>query len=333
MLSAEDDAADTIRPRLDAAGANCSQINLLTGISRFDLEANERFLATFNLARDLRALDEAIELTPDCRLVVIDPISAFCGATDSHKNADVRGLLAPLSEMAQRRQVAVVAVNHLNKSTVGGPAMYRTMGSLAYVAASRAAWAVVKDKQDPKNRLFLPIKNNLAADVAGLSYTVIERDGHPCLAWSPDPVAMSVDEAMEVGQPDGRGRERKAAAAWLRTVLAGGPLTQKEIERQAKEAGLAWKTVSRAKKDLKVISHKEGFGADGGWVWRLPAAKEANSSELAPFGEIPEKTAETPKEGQFPELAPFGEAGPLWDDSNELRQEGAAADGAVEWTA
>ena len=140
MLSAEDDAADTIRPRLDAAGADCSRVSLLAGVSRFDLEANERFLATFNLARDLRALEEAIESTPDCRLVVIDPISAFCGATDSHKNADVRGLLAPLSELAQRQHVAVVGVNHLNKSGAGGPAIYRTMGSLAFVAAARAAW-------------------------------------------------------------------------------------------------------------------------------------------------------------------------------------------------
>ena len=147
----------------------------------------ERFLATFNLARDLRALEQAVESTPDCRLVVIDPISAFCGATDSHRNSDVRGLLAPLAELAQRRQVAVVGVNHLNKSAAGGPAMYRTMGSLAFVAAARAAWAVVKDKQDPGKRLFLPIKNNLAADIAGLSYTVLDKSGHPCLRGRPIP--------------------------------------------------------------------------------------------------------------------------------------------------
>ena len=147
MLSAEDDPGDTIRPRLDAAGADCSRISLLAGVAWDDDQDAQ--VATFNLARDLRALDAAIESTPECRLVVIDPISAFCGSTDSHKNSDVRGLLAPLSELVQRRQVAVVGVNHLNKSTAGGPAIYRTMGSLAFVAAARAAWAVVKDKDDP----------------------------------------------------------------------------------------------------------------------------------------------------------------------------------------
>ncbi len=247
MLSAEDDAADTIRPRLDAAGADCSRISLLTGISRFDLEENERFLATFNLARDLKALEQAIESTPDCRLVVIDPISAFCGATDSHKNSDVRGLLAPLSELAQRRQMAVVGVNHLNKSAAGGPAMYRTMGSLAFVAAARAAWAVVKDKQDPGKRLFLPIKNNLAGDIAGLSYVVVEQNGHPCLAWSADPVTVSADEAMATEKPDSRDAERREAKTWLQTVLAHGPLAVKEIEQQAKAAGLKWATIRRGK--------------------------------------------------------------------------------------
>ncbi len=329
MLSAEDDPADTIRPRLDAAGADCSRISLLSGVV-WDDEQDSR-TATFNLARDLRALDEAIETTPDCRLVVIDPISAFCGSTDSHKNSDVRGLLAPLSELAQRHHIAIVGVNHLNKSGAGSPAMYRTMGSLAFVAAARAAWAVVKDKEDPKNRLFLPIKNNLAADVAGLSYVVVEQDGQPCLAWSADPVTVSADEALAVDRPDGRGRERKAAAAWLRNLLADGPLTQKEIKRQAKEEGLAWHTVNRAKTILEVISRKEGFGAEGGWVWRLPDAKEANTSELAPFGEIPEKTAKTPKEGQFTELAPLAEIGPLSDDPNDLLLEAAADDEEAVW--
>ena len=251
MLSAEDDAADTIRPRLDAAGADCSRVSVLAGIPRFDLEECERFVM-FNLARDLRALEEAVESTADCRLVVIDPISAFCGATDSHRNSDVRGLLAPLAELAQRRQVAVVGVNHLNKNAAGGPAMYRTMGSLAFVAAARAAWAVVKDKQDPGKRLFLPIKNNLAADVAGLSYTILDKSGAPCLAWLPDPVTVRRGRS-DGGSAPGWPRPRTQGSGGLgRNVLAGGPLAQKEIERQAKEAGLAWRTVKRAKADLKV---------------------------------------------------------------------------------
>lgn len=322
MLSAEDDPADTIRPRLDAAGADCSHISLLSGISRSDPEEDEQFLATFNLARDLGALEQAIDSTPGCRLVSIDPISAYCGGTDSHKNADVRGLRAPLSELAQRRQVAVVGVNHLNKSAAGGPAMYRTMGSLAFVAAARAAWAVVKDKEDPTKRLFLPLKNNLAADVAGLSYTVVEQNGVPCLAWSPDPVSITADEAMALERPDGRAHERNETMDWLRAALADGPLTCKEVERQAKEAGLAWRTVKRVKRDLKVVARKEGFGPNGGWVWTIPECSQGGESA---------KGAKDFKGGHIKELAPLAKVGPLSDDLNDLLLESAAADGEVVW--
>ena len=311
MLSAEDDAADTIRPRLDAAGADCSRISLLTGISRCDLEENRRFLATFNLARDLEALEQAIESTPDCRLVVIDPISAFCGATDSHKNSDVRGLLAPLSELAQRLHVAVVGVNHLNKSAAGGPAMYRTMGSLAFVAAARAAWAVVKDKQDGGKRLFLPIKNNLAADIAGLSYTVVEQNGHPCLAWSPDAVTVSVDEAMATDKPNSRDAERQEAKAWLRTALAAGPLAEKEIENRAGAASLKWPTVRRAKKELGINSYREGFGAGAVWYWRLPFPQESGDSPIDAI------------DAHIPEVSAYGASEHLCDDPNDLFMEAA----------
>ena len=85
------------------------------------------------------------------RLVVIDPITAYLGGTDSHRNADMRALLAPLAELAARHVVAVVAVSHLNKNAKN-PAMYRTTGSLAFVAAARAAWAVAKDQDNPDRR-------------------------------------------------------------------------------------------------------------------------------------------------------------------------------------
>jgi hypothetical protein len=317
LLSAEDDAADTIRPRLDAAGADRSRVNLLSGISRFDPEENERFLATFNLARDLRALEEAIDVTPDCRLVVIDPISAFCGATDSHRNSDVRGLLAPLSEMAQRRQVAMVGVNHLNKSVAGGPAMYRTMGSLAFVAAARAAWAVVKDKREPDKRLFLPIKNNLGRDIAGLSYTIIAPNGAPCLAWSPDPITMSADEAMAVGRPDSHHHERKEAADWLRVALGDGSLPVKEITQQVEQCGLRWATIKRAQKAVGIVAYRKGFGPGAVWRWRLPVPHEGGDSPIDAI------------DAHIPEVSAYGASEHLCDDPNDSFDK-AAADGEVD---
>jgi hypothetical protein len=273
LLSAEDDVADTIRPRLDAAGANASRVIALQSVKNIDPGTGAEMDTTFSLAIDLPALEDAIGQVEDCRLVVIDPITAYTGTTDSHKNAEVRGLLAPLSELAAKLHVAIVAVTHLNKSAAG-PAIYRTMGSLAFTAAARAVWGVVKDPQDPQRRLMLPVKNNIAQDATGLAYS-IQASGlntTPYLTWEAKPVDMSADEAMAPAdrRDSNKVTERDEAKAWLREALADGPVAAGLIRKMSNEAGHAWGTVRRAKDDLRVKAQKAGFGDDGIWCWVLP---------------------------------------------------------------
>lgn len=282
LLSAEDDPADTIRPRLDAAGADVSRIHVLTTVRQPDGK-----LAMFNLERDLPALGDALDTVRDCRLVVVDPVSAFMGATDSHKNADVRGLLAPLSELAMNRRVAVVAVTHLRKGE--GAAIYRAIGSVAFTAAARAVWAVAKDKDAPPRRLMLPVKNNLAVDGTGLAYRII--DG--ALSWEPDPILMTADEALAVARPTGRGRAVPDAAEWLREQLDGEPLPKGEIEARAATAGISFAAIRRAKDVLGVRAAKAGFGDGSRWFWGLPdegahAAELPKMLNCAPSDETPD---------------------------------------------
>lgn len=225
LLSAEDGIADTIRPRLDAAGADVERIVALEAVRIVDADGRESARA-FDLTCDLPALEAAIREVGDCRLVVIDPVTAYLGGVDSHKNAEIRGLLAPLAELAARYGVAVVAVTHLNKSG-GGPAIYRAMGSLAFTAAARAAWAVSKDKDDPARRLVLPIKNNLAPDAGGLAYRIEGRGAGDCpvVAWEPDAVNVSADDALtaDARQAGAGTGALEEATEWLRDFLAGGP--------------------------------------------------------------------------------------------------------------
>lgn len=270
LLSAEDAIADTIRPRLDAAGADVRRIVALEAI-RSVRDNGRESSRTFDLSRDLPALEEAIQSVEDCRLVVIDPITAYLGGTDSHKNAEIRGLLAPLGAIAERHRVAVVAVTHLNKSG-SGPAIYRAMGSLAFAAAARAAWAVSKDNADDGRRLLLPIKNNIAPDAGGLAFRIeaLGVDGCPAVAWEPDPVSISADDALSSERGDGKGRtERDDAAEWLTELLAHGPRPARDVERDAREAGHSIATVRRAKAAIGVVSRKPAFG--GPWEWTLPA--------------------------------------------------------------
>jgi hypothetical protein len=226
LLSAEDEPGDTIRPRLDAAGADVTRVVVLKAIRHVgnNGKSAER---TFDLSRDLPALEEAIRSEEDCRLVIIDPISAYLGRVDSHNNAETRGLLAPLSELASRHHVAVVAVSHFNKNA-GSEAILRMMGSLAFVAAARAAWAVIKDKHNPGRVLFLPIKNNIAPNRGGLAYQIQSLDEHgpPVVVWEPDPVYVSADDAMSA-ESDGRTEHEKL----LELIKdKGGSITARELQ-------------------------------------------------------------------------------------------------------
>jgi|GEM_PF-612160 len=280
LLSAEDDPGDTIRPRLDEAGADVSRIGILTAVrcATGDGPSGER---PFNLTRDLCNLERAIDKIPGCRLVVIDPISAYLGGTDSHKNADVRAVLAPLSELAGRLDVAVVAVTHLRKGD--GPALYRSMGSLAFVAAARSAWAVSKDPDDPtgRRRLFLPMKNNIAPDLSGLAFELRPSGETAVIAWNDAPVTISADEALSAGR-DGQGEQSAVdeVVAWLEDYLSGGPQPSKEVKRQAKEDGIALRTLDRAKAKLGVVPGKDGM--QGGWHWRLPEDPIRRSAPTQP---------------------------------------------------
>lgn len=199
FLSAEDDAADTIKPRLLAAGADTGRCYTLDAVTDRDADGVAR-IRSFNLQGDLDRLAALLECIGDVALVVIDPISAYLGGTDSHKNAEVRAVLAPLAELAARHCVAVICVSHLNKAG-GNEAVMRVTGSLGFVAAARAAYIVARDKDDPHRRLFLPIKNNIGNDQAGLAFKVesFELDDDiqtSRVMWDAEPVTVTADEAM-----------------------------------------------------------------------------------------------------------------------------------------
>ncbi len=267
MLSAEDDPGDTIRPRLDAAGANVSRVRNIGLIDDLDKEGMP-YKRGFDMSCDLPLLDDLLLMVPDCRLVIIDPLSAYLGNTDSHNNANVRGLLAPIGELATRHSVSIVAITHLNKGASGN-AMYRATGSLAFVAAARASFLVTKDKDDPSRRLFIPMKNNLGEDQTGFAYHIDCADsGAPFIAWEPDAVEVSADEALSIND-DGH-TERDDAKKWLLEELGHGATLVSELKKQANLSGHSWRTVQRAKNELNVTAKRTGFGKSGTWSWHVP---------------------------------------------------------------
>lgn len=279
VLSAEDDAGDTLKPRLLALGADQHRVHVLHAVRDVD-DRGHPIERGFSLVDDTDRLAAMIERIGNVVAIVVDPLTAYLGDIDGHKTVEVRAVLRPLAALAAKYQLAVVGITHLRKSP-DGDAVLLVTGSLAFVAAARAVYYVIKDGAVPKRRLVLPVKNNLARDTSGWAYTIepaTVADGIPtsCLVWEPDPVDGTADDELQRQRASDRqkpgpkaGTARKMEADFLRTVLADGPVNVFDIKRQATDAGLSWRTVERAAKDIGIITRKLGF-ADG-WAWELPS--------------------------------------------------------------
>ena len=137
ILSAEDGAADTIVPRLIAAGADLNRVHVVSAVCNVDGKRRR----AVNLQSDLELIEKEIAAIGDVALIIIDPVSSYLGKTDSHKNSEVRGVLEPLSEMAERTRVAILSVTHFSKAGANNTtkALHRFIGSIAFTGAPRAA--------------------------------------------------------------------------------------------------------------------------------------------------------------------------------------------------
>jgi len=292
ILNAEDNPEDTLRPRLEAAGANLSRVFILDAVTDGTVTNGSENRRGFNLKVDLSRLGEMLEEIGGAALIIIDPITAYLGTTDSHKNAEIRALLSPLAGLAANHEAAVVCVSHFNKNS-SGEALMRVTGSLAFVAAARAAFVVTKDLEQDVRRLFLPLKNNLGNDQTGLAFTVesvqLESLQGPIetsrVLWQPGAVTTTAQEAMapqEIGEERG---DLDDAKDFLRNLLAEGPVPTKQIQKDAEGAGYAWRTIQRAKKLLGVTAKKEGMKE--GWSWRLDGYSRSEERHNTPKSATP----------------------------------------------
>ncbi len=284
ILSAEDDLADTISPRLIAAGADCDKVYVVSAVRRNDGKGNR----SFDLQTDLQSLEAKLAEISDPALVIIDPVSSYLGPkVDSHSNSDVRRVLEPVGEMAARLDVAVACNTHFSKASAGN-ANSRFIGSVAFVNFARAAFIVTVDPDDDDRRLFLPSKQNLGKRRDGLAFRITETiikmgdggmDFAPHIQWEDSPVQISADEAVAAMADGAEARgARDEAKEFLLELLAGGSVPQKEIKTAAEGAGIAYRTVQRAKDSLGVEARREDVDGTHRWAWRLPTKSATNTA-------------------------------------------------------
>lgn len=242
VLSAEDAPHDTIVPRLERLGADLSRV-FVWQRERQDEEWPWRF------PRHIDRLSAALAQT-GARLAVIDPLMAFlddrvfCASDQSVRNA-----LTPLMQVAEAHECALLMHRHLNKQG-GGHALYRGLGSIAFVAACRFAMLVERDPQDARQCVLASVRHSLGESPPSLVYRITGMPGGlPTIDWlgrSPYSANVLLAHAGQGPKP------RDQAADFLEEFLAAGPRISQDIYQAAQKARLSKRTLQRAKRELGI---------------------------------------------------------------------------------
>lgn len=264
MLAAEDDPADTIVPRLIAAGADLCRVHFLAGLSQED--------RAFSLDSHTRLLREYLSEHSEIRCVVIDPISNYLGNLKLNSEQDVRQALTPLVRIAQQTNCAIVLVAHFNKQ-LGGDAIHKTGGAVGLVGIQRMAWAFAKSPDDENLRLMLRIKGNISPESRGLNYRITSKQitiqgkasAQPVIEWRGD-TKETADNLLQTAA-DPEARSARQISAWLREFLSQGERPAQEIYDAAElKFGPCEDKLKRASKQLSVRKRQQ----DHRWYWSLP---------------------------------------------------------------
>jgi hypothetical protein len=232
---------------------------------------------------------------------VLDPVVAhLSNNVDSHRDQSTRAALAPLARIADETGCAIVGAHHLNKG-LSNDALVRASGSIAFTAAARSVLLFAGDPDDPdgeegRGRALAHVKCNLAP-LAPTELYEIESILLEAVGSEPEvdtsrvrPVGMSEHTGRALLRAaglrdfdDDGGSAADEAADFLRDALAAGPRNAETLLKEAKAAGIAEKTLRRAKGALKVESRKVDF--EGGWSWLLPKMATDLKAPLATFAD------------------------------------------------
>lgn len=241
--TAEDGLGDTIKPRLLAAGADCSRVLVI--------DDREQPLTML----DVR-LEEAIMQTK-ARMVVLDPIQGFLGTdVDMHRANEIRPLMKRVAVLAEKYHCAIILIGHMNKNS-NGKSSYRGLGSIDFQAAARSVLIVGRLKDEPETRVMCHVKSSLAPEGKSVAFRLDKETG---FQWIGE-YDISADDLLS---GDARGQKSRIAKEFLLDILADGGMAQKKIEEEASKQGIKKKTLRNAKQELEIDSVKRGN--QGFWI-------------------------------------------------------------------
>lgn len=242
--TAEDGLADTVKPRLEDSGADCSRVMVID-------DSDE------SLSMDDSRLERAIEQT-GAKLLILDPLQAYLGdKVDMHRANETRDVTKKLASLAERTGCAVVLIGHMNKGS-GSKAAYRGIGSIDFFAIARSVLLVARVPDNSKLRALAQIKNNLEQEGKTVAFKLEERQFN----WIGE-YDISADELLSGFSA---GKKSSKAEKYLKELLEENETyPANEIFKKGKSMGVSKRTLENIKQELGIKSIRVGSG----WHWKL----------------------------------------------------------------
>ena len=251
--TAEDGIEDTIKPRLEKAGADCSMIRVIDETDKELSMTDDR-------------LEQAI-IETKARLIILDPIQAYIGATVyMHRANEIRPVLKHLGTIAEKHNCAIILIGHMNKAS-GSKSTYRGLGSIDIQATARSVLLVARLRDKPNIRIMAHDKSSLAPTGDAIGFEMTEDNGMVCIG----PYDITIDELLSGNE--GRGEKKlDIAENFIKEYIGTNKvIPSNEIMMEAAKRGIKRNTLLSAKKKLGITSDKEK-AEDGTiyWTWVMP---------------------------------------------------------------
>ena len=251
--TAEDEIEDTIKPRLEKAGADCSMIRVIDETDKELSMTDDR-------------LEQAI-IETGARLIILDPIQAYIGATvDMHRANEIRPVLKHLGIIAEKHNCAIILIGHMNKAS-GSKSTYRGLGSIDIQATARSVLLVARLRDKPNIRIMAHDKSSLAPAGDAIGFEMTEDNGMVCIG----PYDITIDELLS--GHEGRGQKKlDIEENFIKEYFGSNKvIPSNEIMMEAAKRSIKRNTLLSAKKKLGITSDKEK-AEDGTiyWTWVMP---------------------------------------------------------------
>jgi len=260
IITTEDGVADTIKARAILMGTDQTKLIIIDGISK----GMSKDVMSFTLGKNIDLIEKAIVEIKDVRLLVFDPITEFMGNIDDHRTAPTRTALAPLAALAEKYNIAIIIISHLNKDDAK-KIIYRTTGSQSYVNMARAVWAIAEDEKTKDRRLLTPVKQNLSKKPDGFAFSITDDKG---IVFEKGRVKIVADDVFGTEDQKFERSQIDEAKEFLLKTLSNGSFRANDIFKDAHQAGISEKTLRRAKTALNVIAIQTYDEGKRFWIWK-----------------------------------------------------------------